>query len=138
MSFEFLEHVADVKFRASGGSLEEMFSEAAFALFDVIRGDIKILETNEKEFEIEGEDLENLLYNFLEEFLYMLDAEDFLVSGFRELKIEKGENFRIVGRVVGDRATNYKFTNDVKAITYSGMYVREEEGKFCCQVVLDV
>jgi len=68
MSFEFLEHTADVKFRASGDNLEEMFGEAGFALFDVMRGDLKILETSEKEFEVEGEDLENLLYNFLEEF----------------------------------------------------------------------
>ena len=50
----------------------------------------------------------------------------------------------------GDKAENYKFTNDVKAVTYSEMYVRETEVSgersadgglrrgWECQVVLDV
>ena len=135
MSYEFLEHTADVKFRAYGESVEEMFIAAAGALNETIRGNIKILEQEERVFEVEEKDLESLLYNFLEEFLFLLDAEDFLVSEIKEIKI-RGNKLKCI--VMGDKAENYKFTNDVKAVTYSEMKVWNEKGKFICQVVLDV
>jgi len=137
MPYKFLEHTADVKFRIESPTIEEMFSSAAKALNETIRGDIKIFEQEEKSFEIEGKDLEELLYNFLEEFLFLLDAEDFLISKIKSIQIDL-ENKRIKCAVTGDKADNYKFTNDVKAITYNEMFVKEKEGKFICEVVLDV
>lgn len=153
MSYEFLEHTADVKFRAEGSSVEEMFVEAAGALNETIRGDIKILEQVEKGFEIslkddsskdystehsgepDGKDLLGLLYNFLEEFLFLLDSEDFLVAKIKEIEIKDN---KLACVVVGDVADNYKFTNDVKAVTYSEMVVKQEGEKWVCEVVLDV
>jgi len=135
MTYRFLEHTADVKFRAEGSTIEEMYSSAADALNETIRGDIKILEREEKTFEVDGPDSEVLLYNFLEEFLFLLDAKEFLVSSIKS--IEVSEN-RIKCVVVGDSAENYVFTNDVKAVTYNGMVIGEGHGKFFCEVVLDV
>lgn len=135
MTYKFLEHTADVKFRADGMSLEKMFSSAMDALNETIRGDIKILEQKEKSFEVDGKDNEELLYNFLEEFLVLLDSEDFLVVGIKEISIDDN---KLKCVVVGDSAENYKFTNDVKAVTYSEMVVGEKKGKFYCEVVLDV
>lgn len=135
MSYEFLEHTADVKFRAEGATVEEMFSSAADALNDTIRGDIKILEQRAVTFDVDGKDSEELLYNFLEEFLFLLDAEDFLVSSVNEISISDN---KLKAVVMGDDAKNYKFTNDVKAVTYSEMSVKEKEGQWICNVVLDV
>lgn len=137
MPYNFLEHTADVKFRVESPNIEEMFSSATDALNETIRGDIKILEQEEKSFEVKGKDLEELLYNFLEEFLFLLDAEDFLTSKIKNIQVDL-ENKKIECIIVGDKAENYKFTNDVKAITYNEMFVKEKEGKFICEVVLDV
>jgi len=137
MSYEFLEHTADVKFRASGETIEEMFSSAAMALNEVIRGDITILEQEEKELEVKGKDMVSLLHNFLEEFLYLLDAEDFLVSSIKEIGVDKS-SFKVIVKVVGDNAEKYKFTSDVKAVTYSEMKIVEDKEGFNCTVVLDV
>ena len=135
MSYDFLEHIADVKYRAKGLTVEEMFCFAAEALNETIRGDIKILEQRAVNFEIEGKDLENLLYNFLEEFLFLLDSEGFLAARIESLEID---DLRLKCVVMGDDADNYKFTNDVKAVTYNDMFVREKNEEFECQVVLDV
>ena len=135
MSYKFLEHTADVKFRAEGSSLEEMFVAAAAAMNETVRGGLKILEQEEKGFEVEGKDQVGLLYNFLEEFLFLLDAEDFLVAKVKSVEIDDN---KLKCVVVGDAAKNYKFTNDVKAVTYSDMFVKEKGGKFVCEVVLDV
>src|SRR3989344_563893 len=103
MPYELLEHIADVKFRATGSTWGEMFSSAADALNEVIRGEIKILEQEEKTFEVEGSDNEMLLYNFLEEFLFLLDAKDFLVSSIKNIEVGIG---KIKCTVVGDKADN--------------------------------
>jgi len=95
------------------------------------------LEQQEKSFKVEGTDRESLLYNFLEEFIYLLDAEDFLTFSIKSINVDEDEG-SIRCTVIGDKADNYKFTNDVKAITYSEMFVREKDGLFECQVVLDV
>ena len=135
MGYSFLEHTADVKFRASGESLKEMFVFAAEAFNETVRGNIKILEQEERTFEVEGGDKMSLLYNFLEEFLILLEKDDFLVSKIKEIEVS---NNKLKCIVSGDSAGNYKFTNDVKAVTYSEMFVREKEKKWECQVVLDV
>jgi SHS2 domain-containing protein len=137
MSYRFLTHAADVKFRADGVDLEEMFISSAEALSEIVRGDIKILEQEKRSFEVEGSDKMSLLYNFLEEFLVLLEKDDFLVASIERIEFD-GDKLRC--EVSGDRAENYKFTNDVKAVTYSEMFVREiEDGAgWECQVVLDV
>jgi SHS2 domain-containing protein len=137
MTYEFLEHTADVKFLASGKDIEETFISCMNALNETIRGEIKVLGSEEKSFESEGKDLEGLLYSFLEEFLFLLDAEHFLVSKIKEIKIDV-KDFKLKCVVVGDDSENYKFTNDVKAVTYSEMFVREKGLSWEAQVVLDV
>ena len=137
MTYTFLEHTADVKFKAEAKTLEEAFILSAEALNETIYGKIKILEQEEKTIEIEGKDLEGLLYNFLEEFLFLLDSEDFLVSKVKEIKIDQ-EKFKLHAKLLGDKSEKYNFTNDVKAITYNEMFVKQEENLWKTQVVLDV
>ncbi len=131
MSYKFLEHTADIKFQAFGETIEEVFKEAAMALKETMTKGVKIKSIKEKSFSIDGKDKESLMRNFLEEFLFFLDADFFMFSEIKEIEIN-GNILHCV--VLGDDAVNYQISNDVKAITYNEMYVEEKE----CQVVLDV
>jgi len=137
MTYKFLSHTADVKFQAEGKTIEQAFSQAAGALKESICRDIKVKEKQKKEISVKGNDLEGLLYNFLEEFLFLLDAEDFLLAKIKDIKIDK-QNFKLNATIVGDKASNYKFTNHVKAITYNEMFVKKQKNKWIVQVVVDV
>jgi SHS2 domain-containing protein len=139
MAYKFLEHTADIKFQAEGKTLEEAFLESALALREVMIGDIKVLPQAEKKISVKGKDMESLLYNFLEEFLFLLDAEEFIAFKIIDLSIDK-ENFALSASVIGDDSKNYHFTNDVKAVTYNDMKIKfdEKEKIWICQVVLDV
>ena len=139
MVYRFLEHTADIKFVAEGKTLEEAFVASAEALKDSICGQIVVMEQQTKKLEVEGNNLENLLYNFLEEFLVLFDSEDFLLSKISDIKIDQ-EKFKLTATVSGDKTENYKFTNDVKAVTYSEMKVEFDESKplWKIQAVLDV
>jgi SHS2 domain-containing protein len=139
MTYKFVEHTADVKFIASGKTLEEAFIASFEALKETVSGNIAVLDQTKKEFSAEGTDLNNLLYKFMEEFLFLLDAEDFLASKIDKIEIDK-EKFTLKATIGGDKAQNYNFTNDVKAVTYNDMHVRfnEEKQEWNIQVVLDV
>lgn len=134
-NFKFLEHTADIKFQVFGNSIEKIFENSALALKETICGKIKIKEEKEKIIKVEGRDFESLLYVFLEEILYLLDAENFLIGRVKKVEIN---NFKLKAVIVGDKASNYKFTNSVKAVTYNDMFVKKERGRWVSQVVLDV
>lgn len=135
MRYKFLEHTADVKFQSFGKSLNESFENAAYALKETICGKIRIKDKIKKKIKIKGKDNESLLYNFLEEILFLLDSEEFLLSRIKKIKIKDN---KLEAEFLGDKASNYKFTNNVKAVTYSEMQVKKEKNKYICQVVLDV
>lgn len=133
--FIFLRHTADVKFRSYGKTMEEAFKNSVLALKETIAHEEKIKGTIRKKIIVDGRDNESLLYNFLEEFLFLLDSEGFIVNKVEKIKIK---DMKLEADVSGDNAKKYNFTNSVKAVTYNNMFVRKEKDKYICQVVLDV
>ena len=137
MGYKFLEHTADLKVSVSEKTMEKSFASSALALKEAICGKIKVKSLIKKKIKVSGKDYESLLYNFLEEFLYLIDAKGFLLSKIDKLKIS---GFELEAEVSGDKSSNYKsqFSNDVKAITYNEMFVRVNKEKCDIQFVLDV
>jgi SHS2 domain-containing protein len=133
--FKFLEHTADVKFQAFGNKEEKVFENSALALKESICGKIKINGEKERIIKVEGKDFESLLYNFLEEIIYLLDAENFIISKISHIEIK---NFKLKAIFIGDKASDYKFNNEVKAVTYNEMFVKQKGKNWISQVVLDV
>ena len=138
MTYKFLEHTADLKVFVSEKTLEKAFENSVLALKEAICGKIKVKNVIKRKIRVSGKDYEALLYNFLEEFLYLLDAEGFLVSKIESLKIENSNKYTLLAEISGDKTKNYKFSNDVKAITYNEMFVHVEKKKCEIQFVLDV
>jgi SHS2 domain-containing protein len=143
MAYKFIEHTADLKIQVREKNIEDAFISSALALKEAICGKIKIKNNIKKEIKVSGKDYERLLYEFLEQFLYLLDAEGFLINEVKNLKIEEKVSesgyFELRADAYGDFAGNYKFTNDVKAITYNEMLVSEDNrGEVVIQFVVDV
>ncbi len=134
--FVFLEHTADIQFQAFGKTIEEMFENSFFALRQSICGKMKIKTSKEKIIKVQGKDYESLLYNFLEGVIYFLEADNFISGEVQDIKIV---GFKMIATLKGDRASNYKFTNNIKAVTYHNMFIKKDKDKnrWFCQVVLD-
>jgi SHS2 domain-containing protein len=90
--YQFLEHTADAKFQAFGQSLEEAFSNAAYATVSLMWDRGKIARKIQKPIKVQGRDLEQLLVNFLEEILYLLDSQMFLLH---EMEIHTTDLFMV-------------------------------------------
>ena len=136
MKFRFISHTADIKFQAFGNSLKEVFENSALALFNTIYSE-KIREKKKIKINVQGHDLESLLYNFLEEMLVLIDSENFLPAKIKILNFNK-KTFKIEAEILGDDAENYQISMHVKAITYNEMFIKKIKNKFVAQVVLDI
>lgn len=132
--FEFLEHTGDIKFKAYGVDLNEMFESCALAVSSVFSRGKKIKSTKKKDFVVHGNDYESMLYKFIEELIYLFDAEHFVVS---KAKV-KIKDFGLMAVIYGDNVSKYKDLDAIKSPTYAEMYVKQIEGMWECQVVLDV
>lgn len=91
--WEHYEHTADIGVRGYGSTLEEAFEAVALGLFDVMVNVKKVEPKECREVEVEEEDLEALLYSFLEELLVLHDMEG-LVFGDVKVRIEDRERLQ--------------------------------------------
>jgi SHS2 domain-containing protein len=141
--FIFIDHTADIKFQAFGRSVEDAFSNSAMAMYSVImdpKKQEKLPGKIEKKIEVESNDYEGLLYDFLEEFLYLLDAEFFLLKKIKKIKISAVNNrFFLRAVVFGDTNENYETEKHIKAATYNEMYIKQNsKTSWEIQAVLDI
>ncbi len=130
MKYKYLDHTADIKFQAFGKSIEEKFSNSAYAMIKIICKH-KVKEETTKKIKIKGIDRKSLLYRFLEEILFLLNTKNFLLSKVKEIKITNNELTAVLS---GDNLKNYKLGLDVKAVTYNDMIIDDK----MIQVVLDI
>jgi len=139
--WEHYEHAADVGIRGYGSTLEEAFEAVALALFDVMV-DVRRVESREcREVEVEEEDLEALLYSFLEELLVLHDMEG-LVFGDVKVGIWTTENgYRLKAKACGEPLDydRHEPKEEVKAITYHDMKIEQlPDGRWMAQLVPDL
>lgn len=137
--FEFLEHTADIKFRAYGKTLNEAFENSVLATVSYLSGGEKIAEGTERQITLSGRDLESLLYLLLDEIIFLLDSDGFIVSKSK-IRID---SFSLKATLYGDSARKYELDH-IKAATYSEMHIKQVKpagrGKpyWEVQAVLDV
>ncbi|XP_014471603.1 PREDICTED: protein archease-like [Dinoponera quadriceps] len=125
--YEYLDHTADVQLHAWGETMEEAFEQCAMAMFGYMT-DLDRVEIEQiHHIEAEADDLEGLLFHFLDELLFMFSAEPYIVA--KKVKITEfdGQAFKIKATALGEEFTIGKHTQgaEVKAITYSAMQIHD-------------
>ena len=138
--FKFLDHISDVYVEVWGNSLEEAFAQAAYALFDTIT-DLKSIEgTMKKEIKVESEDLESLLFEMINEFLFLFDT-DWLIFSKVGLEIKKERtNYTLIGNCWGEEFDKKKHPprTEIKAPTYSLMEIIQKPSMVTIRFVVDI
>ncbi|MDR7664547.1 archease [Methanosarcina sp. Z-7115] len=139
--YEYLEHTADAKFRAYGSTLEEVFENAALAMFNVMIDTEKVSVKTAKDICLNSPDLESLLVDWLSELLYTFEVDEvvfrkFRVEGIREVNGE----YSIKAQAFGERFErgSHPFETDIKAVTYNQLEVSKTEEGWEAQVVVDI
>ena len=122
--FEYFEHTADVGIRAWGPTLEVAFAEAAKGL---VANMVEVAEARvvgEAVLEVEAESRERLLFRFLEDVLYQLQTELWVVSEVDVQFLAAGK-LRATLRGEAYDAKRHGHVHEIKAITFHDLEVRE-------------
>jgi SHS2 domain-containing protein len=152
--FEILEHPADIGFLARGRTLDELFANAALAMVSLGWQLEGVAETERREIEASGEDVESLLYDWLSAVLATADADRLIFRRF-EVHVEAPRGNAPVPEAVGssgeqaasarglawgeriDRSRHHPRTY-VKAVTLHQFEVSQSEQGWTARVFVDV
>ena len=141
MPYQYHEDVslADVAFPAEAKSLEELLVEGAKATFEVMVRLKDVQPREKKEIRLEAASPEKLFFSWIEELIYLKDAEEMVFSKF-EVKIKKGQKYSLTGAAWGEKINpkKHQMNVDVKAITYHHFKVEETKKGWQAFVILDI
>jgi SHS2 domain-containing protein len=136
-SYEFIEHTADMGFKAYGGSVGELFVHAAEAFFEAILALESIEEKIQRSIEVQAEALDDLMVGWLDEFLFLYDTEKLVFKGFQIIAIEESHIRANAWGEILDMA-RHEIKTVIKAVTYHKLYVRKRGGLWEAQVIFDI
>jgi SHS2 domain-containing protein len=143
MPYEFLEDVAtaDIAFKAWGKDLEEMFIAAADATMNVMVEELDSIQPRERrEFKLENDALDMLLFNFLQELIYYKDAEKLLLR-VNQVEIKRKDQHQILETMaVGEKLdpNRHRTRVDVKAVTLHRFHLEKTDQGWEVFVILDI
>ena len=139
MKFKYFDHTADIMFEAYGKTLEETFCNAGLAMFNILTDIRKVKAVKSFSIKVAADKLEKLIFDFLDELLFLLDTEHLLVSKFNDMKVvKKNDNYELTCAVLGDQASNYDTHGDIKAPTYNEMKITQNNNDFIFRIVVDI
>jgi len=135
MSFEELEHTADIRIRVKASNIDDLFSDAARALMTVMYGSIST-GTIRRHIEMDAPDTVSLLQGFLSELLFISEVEELVISG-AELHIA---GTHLSADLIGEPFSRSKHTGgrEVKGISYSDLTIAREHDSYILEVIFDV
>jgi SHS2 domain-containing protein len=139
--YEFVEDVtSDLSFRARGSTPEAVFTAAAAALLAAtVEDPASVRERERRPLELTEPDLELLMLRFLNELIYLRDAEELLLRAV-SLRIEVDGDARLEGELAGEKLdrSRHVLAGEVKAATAHGLRVAPRDGAWVATVTLDV
>ncbi len=143
MPYRFIDEIAtaDVAFEATGERLADVFAAAAEALLSVTVADPQTVRNRlQKEVTLEAESEEMLLFDFLQELVFLKDRDQTLLRVDR-IDITPGKDeYRIEAVLTGEELdyTRHDLVVDVKAVTMHQFHLVPAPGGWQARVVLDI
>jgi len=135
---EVFEHTADLGLRIRNETLAALFKEAGTALFELMVENMDVVQPRiQRRIHIEQEETELLFFDWLNELLYLADADQLVLCRF-DVSINHNVLDAIVSGEPRDEA-RHQLDHEVKAVTYHQLKLEQEpDGQWLAEVILDI
>lgn len=142
MAYKFIEGLttADVAFEAKNKDINKFFEDSAMALFEIMANPKKVNKKIKKTIDLEKKNLEDLMYAFLDEIIFIKD-KDALVFNSSKVNIkESNGKLKLKTTLFGDKINHKKqeLRVDPKAVTMHKFLVKKEKGNYIARVIIDI
>jgi SHS2 domain-containing protein len=139
--YAFLEHEADMGVRGTGDCWACAFAAGATALLEIMADPGAVECREEHRIKVRGHDMGALFVSWLNEILYLRDAEEMLFSSF-DIHIQREADglYTLDATAWGEglSADRHGLKTEVKAATFSGLKWGDEDGRRFVQCLLDL
>ena len=134
--FELLDHTADAGIIAEGKDLRATFTNAAAGMLSLFVEPAEVREVEHRDVEVTAADTEALLVEWLNELVYVFDAEGFITG---RCDITQLTPTRLRARVYGEKVNRarHRLKTGVKAATYHRLKIWQN-GRTRARVIFDV
>jgi len=129
--FKEIDNTADAALHIWGSTLPALFQQAALGLFALAGARTEGTSTIFKTINLDADDMEILLINFLSELLFYLNNG--ILFQVDRLKINE---HHLEGRLAGGKVLDMR--REIKAITYHQMKIIQTADQFQTDIVLDI
>lgn len=137
MRYKYLNHTSDLGVEIYGKNLNELFSNGLFAIFDNIL-DLETVEVKEiKEIHIASQSLEELLFDWFRELLFIFATEFFVAKEVKEIKLENNQLFAIIAGEKFDK-NRHRVKIEIKTPTYHMFSIQKNDAGYKATVIFDV
>lgn len=143
--YKYLEHSTDALVQAHGSGLEVLFENCAKGLVNIMFDIDKVENHQFRTITASGEDLENLLFDWLEKVLLKILIDQIVLSKFSIEISQRDPNvaakeYLLRARVGGEKVSyskhNYKI--EIKAITYHELKIQHTGPNYVATFLVDL
>jgi SHS2 domain-containing protein len=130
-------HTADLGLRIRALTREALFADAARGLFSMLVVNLEdVRPIQQIRIELHGDELEYLLFDWLTELLYRFETEHLLLRDF-DVTFD-GSTLSATCRGEPMDPARHQMDHEVKAITYHGLRIIQEDNGWLAEVIVDI
>ena len=130
-------HQSELAVRITGNSQADLFTNSAFALFDVMT-DIANVETKESiPLEVEGSDRDDLMVNWMRELLYLYQASGYLL---RDFKIIEVKDTSVKAEVSGEKIDpdRHEIKQEIATVAFHKSRMEKTGNQWIAQLIFEL
>ena len=134
---EFIEHTADIGIRIVSNNINELFQKAGYGMFKIICENLDDVECNETiSGEIFADDLNELMYLFLEKLIYEFDVKGIILRCFEVEVSENHLRYKANGEFYNPK--KHKIGTGIKSPTYHKLEIKKVDDNFQATIIFDI
>ena len=124
LKFKILPHTADLKIRAFGQDLKELFENVMVGMQSALRAKVKSQKSKVKNIKIKSSDLSSLLVDFLSKINYLNEVNKEVYNSIRFINFS---NHELEGEISGKKVENFELI--IKGVTYHDLDIHQRKDK---------
>jgi len=137
IKYEMIDHTADLGVIVYANTLQELFANAAWVLFDLMTDIKKIKPLFEVEISLSVNGLEELMVSWLGELIYLHEVKSLL---FCQFNIREISTHNLAATAIGQhfQPSTHELRSEIKAATYHQLKIEKVAGQWKAQVIFDI
>lgn len=131
--YQILEHISDLKIRAFGKDIKELFENVMIGMFEGARYEGEEKEIK-REIKVSSQDLPSLLVNFLSEVLYLSEVNQ---EVYNQIQFKRFTDRKIEGVLLGKKLKRMGIV--IKGATYHNLDIQQKkDGNWEAIILFDI